>query len=258
MERPCIPEFNSQHYTISIMNNLLSPMSASLRALACPRREPEPLAEVAAGSRTPNENTVGGGLRGATRHGPGGVSTAWGRRRGLRLLRRKPGPEAVAAGVAVCRSPARRRRPWRGPAAAVAADPGPARFPPSTGRGRPAFAPEPAPAPAPRGYQSDRQRWGTLLRAACRPAPSSEGMRTRGWSPTARTRTSAVRTLAAICSTSATGKTSTVSGAGLGLSLPSLQDLEPCCSTAPGWTGRGWWKFCWLWPGRSSRSREGV
>lgn len=123
----------------------------------CPRREPEPLAEVGAASRAPNGSAVGGGLRGAARHGRGGVSSAWGRSRGLRLLlRRAPGAEAVVTGAAACRPPsppACRRRPWRGPAAAAAsADPGPARLPPSAGRGRPAFAPEPAPAP--RGYQA--------------------------------------------------------------------------------------------------------
>lgn len=73
------------------------------RALACPRREPEPLAEVAAWSRALNENAVGGCLRGPARHGRCGVSSVWGRSR--RLLRLKPGPEAGTAGVAVCRSP---------------------------------------------------------------------------------------------------------------------------------------------------------
>lgn len=73
------------------------------RALACPRREPEPLAEVAAWSPALNENAVGGCLRGPARHGRCGVSSVWGRSR--RLLRLKPGPEAGTAGVAVCRSP---------------------------------------------------------------------------------------------------------------------------------------------------------
>lgn len=75
------------------------------RALASPRREPEQLAEIAAGSRALSKNAVGGGLRGAARHGRGGVSSARGRSRRLRLLRCNPGAEAVAAVAAVCRSP---------------------------------------------------------------------------------------------------------------------------------------------------------
>lgn len=99
---------------------LTAVLSAYPRVLACPRREPEPLAEVAAGSGALNKNTVGGGLRGATRHGRGGVSTAWGRSRGLGLLRRKPGAEAVSSwgrclsvAVAARTSPPSMARPRR-------------------------------------------------------------------------------------------------------------------------------------------------
>lgn len=90
---------------------LLPPSSAIPRVLACPWREPEPLAGVAAASRALNEGAVGGGLRGAARHGSGGLSSALGRNRGLRL-RRKPGAEAVAA-VAACLSPPPMARPRR-------------------------------------------------------------------------------------------------------------------------------------------------
>lgn len=93
---------------------LLPPSSAIPRVLACPRREPEPLAGVAAASWALNESAVGGGLRGAARHGSGGLSSALGRSRGLRLLRREPGAEAVAAVAARLSPPpmarSRRRR----------------------------------------------------------------------------------------------------------------------------------------------------
>lgn len=91
---------------------LLPPSSAIPRVLACPRREPEPLAGVAAASWALNESAVGGGLRGAARHGSGGLSSALGRSRGLRLLRRVPGAEAVAA-VAARLSPPPMARPRR-------------------------------------------------------------------------------------------------------------------------------------------------
>lgn len=52
-----------------------------------------------------------------------------------------------------------------------------------------------------------RDSWGTARRAACRPARSSGGMRTRGWSRTGPNRSWAARTRAATCSTSATERT---------------------------------------------------
>lgn len=52
-----------------------------------------------------------------------------------------------------------------------------------------------------------RDSWGTAHHAACRPARSSGGTRTRGWSRTGPNRSWAERTRAATCSTSATERT---------------------------------------------------
>ncbi len=55
--------------------------------------------------------------------------------------------------------------------------------------------------------RTHRDSWGTARRAACRPARSSGGTRTRGWSRTGPNRSWAARTRAATCSTSATERT---------------------------------------------------
>ncbi len=54
------------------------------------------------------------------------------------------------------------------------------------------------------------ERWGARPLAACLPAPSSAEMPTPGWSRTTRSRSWAGRRRGATCSTSATGRTSTV------------------------------------------------
>lgn len=128
----------------------------------------------------------GGGLRGAC-HGRGGVRpprrlqsrsrVLLGRgrahRRGRARAARRPSEPPAAAG----RHRRPTRRPWRGPAAAA-----------DRASVRPWWRAASALRPASGARQAPqapgRRRWGTLPRAACRPAPSSGGMRTPGWSPT--------------------------------------------------------------------------
>ncbi|XP_073913023.1 uncharacterized protein [Castor canadensis] len=166
------------------------------RAPVCLQSEPEPLAEAitaAATGEPGSDREAGGGRRPARRRPP------WPRRAEL----------GAAAAVALTAALLRRRQALRAPEAegsrgrhslvTVAAAHGEAPPPPpplltrrpaaasalpSGGGGRASLHAPAARAPGPTAAGvGGHRRWGTLPRAACRPAPSSGGMPTRGWSP---------------------------------------------------------------------------
>jgi hypothetical protein len=171
-----------------------APAARSARTV-CLQSEPEPLAEAitaAATGEPGSDREAGGGRRPARRRPP------WPRRAEL----------GAAAAVALTAALLRRRQALRAPEAegsrgrhslvTVAAAHGEAPPPPplltrrpaaasalpSGGGGRASLHAPAARAPGPTAAGvGGHRRWGTLPRAACRPAPSSGGMPTRGWSP---------------------------------------------------------------------------